>query len=153
MLSIVLCHTIKYYRFIPASSLLGQIFNIGVYSFFIISGYLYGKKDVKNFKKWYIKRIQKIHVPVIILTIIDVIVLIIYFNQDFKISTIIIYLMNLQGIQFISYEITKPIFEEITNLGPLWFTTIIMMCYLQIPFLQKIREKYHSKQNVNILVR
>lgn len=153
MLSIVACHTIKYYTFIPASSLLGQVFNVGVYSFFIISGYLYGKKDVENFKTWYIKRIQKIHVPIIILTIIDIIILTAYFNQALKISTVIIYLMNLQGIQFISYWISKPFFKEITNLGPLWFATIIMLCYLQIPFLQKIREKYIANKSSTWMIK
>ena len=100
-----------------------------------------------------LKRIQKIHVPIIILTIIDIIILTAYLNQALKISTVIIYLMNLQGIQFISYWISKPFFKEITNLGPLWFATVIMLCYLQIPFLQKIREKYIANKSSTWMIK
>lgn len=91
--------------------------------------------------------------PIIILTIIDIIILTAYFNQTLKISTVIIYLMNLQGIQFISYWISKPFFKEITNLGSLWFATIIILCYLQIPFLQKIREKYIANKSTTWMIK
>ena len=38
----------------------GQIFNVGVYIFLFISGYLYGDKIIKNKKKWYFKRLKRI---------------------------------------------------------------------------------------------
>lgn len=44
MLFILICHTIKYYSFIPGHGILGNFFNCGVYIFLIISGYLYGGK-------------------------------------------------------------------------------------------------------------
>lgn len=44
----------------------GQIFNVGVYIFLFISGYLYGDKIIKNKKKWYFKRLKRILIPMYI---------------------------------------------------------------------------------------
>jgi len=39
---ILLCHVVKFYTIIPGHMELGQLFNVGVPMFIIISGYLYG---------------------------------------------------------------------------------------------------------------
>lgn len=44
MILIVLCHIIGYYSFIPGHHFLPLVFNVGVHSFLLISGYLYGGK-------------------------------------------------------------------------------------------------------------
>ena len=52
MFFILICHIIRYYDFIPKSENLGQFFNIGVQIFFVISGILYGNRDIANCQLW-----------------------------------------------------------------------------------------------------
>ena len=67
MFLIILCHIIKYYDFIPGSKILGQVFNVGVEIFFLISGYLYAGKMISFYLDWYKERIRKIYFPVLII--------------------------------------------------------------------------------------
>lgn len=63
MLSIVTCHFLQAY-----ANNLCWTFNIGVQIFFVLSGYLYGHKDVDNWPRWFINRFIKIFIPVYIYT-------------------------------------------------------------------------------------
>ena len=47
--------------------------------------------------------------------------------------------MNLQGSGFLFPGFYRY-FSEISVLGPLWFITVIMLCYCLIPILQKLRD-------------
>lgn len=51
MFMIIICHTVKNYSFIPTSEKLGPIFGLGVEMFLLISGFLYGTKEIANYKK------------------------------------------------------------------------------------------------------
>lgn len=144
MLLIILCHIISYYEFIPGYQFLNVIFNVGVYVFLIISGYLYGNKDVKCFCVWMIKRIQRIYIPFLVV-VIPVIFVSSICNIKYSLLTRMVYLLNLQGFLFIDWTFFSSVFDEITNLGHLWFTTVIIICYLLIPFLQKIKNKVLNK--------
>lgn len=59
MISIILCHIIKYYTFIPGSQFLNVVFNVGVQIFLLISGFLYGQKKINDFHLFFVRRIQK----------------------------------------------------------------------------------------------
>ena len=48
--------------------------NVGVHIFFIISGFLYGKKDITNTKRFYLDRIKKLLLIYIILLLIIIII-------------------------------------------------------------------------------
>ncbi len=150
MFMIVLCHIIGYYTFIPGYTKLGNVFNVGVYVFLLISGFLYGNKKIvtaKGFLVWYGKRIKKIHLPVLVVVIVDLLILKFCFNMTIPLKTQISYLLNLQGLQHIAWKQCVDIMTEITNLGPLWFTTVIMLCYLFVPLFGKIREKLKDNDN------
>lgn len=144
MFLIILCHIIGYYKVIPGSGFLGQIFNVGVYIFFIISGYLYGNKVIDNFKSWFKKRWCKIVIPIIILTIIDMLLLIVA-EENVSIISFIYYSLNIQGLTFISKNIFPNLNLGISNLGHLWFATIIMLCYCLIPVFQKSKKIIYQK--------
>lgn len=146
MFLIVLCHIIGYYKFIPGSGFLGQIFNVGVYTFFIISGYLYGNKIITNFKVWIKKRWCKIVIPVIIVTFIDILLLSIA-KENISVMSFLYYFFNIQGLTFISENIFRNLNFKIVNLGHLWFTTIIMLCYCFVPLFQKVK-KYLNKVGI-----
>ena len=144
MLMIVLCHLIGYYDFIPGSKFLGQFFNVGVYSFLLISGYLYGLKEKKPFRRRITSRLTRIYLPVVSLVIVDLILLFFLFDETYSVATVTCYLSNLQGLAFISWDLFSQFFVQIDNLSPLWFASIIMLCYCQIPLLHYIRGGVHA---------
>ena len=139
MLFIVTCHIIKYYTFIPMHESLGQFFNCGVDLFLFISGYLYGGKVVNRFGKWYFKRYLTVSLPAVIISIIVIVALFIV-GEGVSVNSIIAYCLDLEGILFLNWNLTF-LFREILSLGPLWFTTIIMICYLLVPALQMFSRK------------
>lgn len=113
-------------------NILGQFFNVGVFIFLFISGYLFGKKEIKNIKEWYIKRFCRIFIPVWIWTIIINIVYLIK-GQEISLIGVISYVFNLQGF-----------FGATEGLEHLWFLSLIMICYLITPILEKLRNMTSS---------
>ena len=67
MFSIVICHYLQAY-----GSSLASVFNVGVPIFFCISGYLYGNKNISNWKKWFGARVLKVYVPYLIFVIFSI---------------------------------------------------------------------------------
>ena len=140
---IVLCHIVRYYTFIPGSGSINQFLNIGVQIFLLISGYLYGAKHV-NAVPWLYARAKRVWLPVVIVTAADVAVMA-AMNSKTDALTFIMYLFNLHGLLFLNWRFFSKFIQEIPNLGHLWFTTIIMLCYLIVPLLQKASwKKTHS---------
>lgn len=109
-------------------NVLGQTFNVGVFIFIIISGYLYGKKDIDKPISWIVKRIKKIMIPVWIWVMV---VNLIYVIKGMTISTtsVIAYIFDLQGW-----------FGASNGLEHLWFLSVIMICYLLTPMLNKLKD-------------
>ena len=140
MFFILICHIIRYYDFIPKSENLGQFFNIGVQIFFVISGILYGNRDIANYKLWIWHRWIKICIPVIVW---DIILVVFCMGGGKKISSFLIYLFNIQGLPWIS---DCFYFDQIQGLAHTWFITIIMLCYLLIPVLQYIKKNFSVKK-------
>lgn len=126
MLSIILCHIVSEFNSIK---FMGQILNVGVFTFIFISGFLYGKKNIDNIGNWLTKRAVRILVPMYVFMIILFTVRIILLNQlDFKYY--LIYFFNLQGL-----------LGGVLGAGHLWFLTAIMICYLVTPILNNLRSK------------
>ena len=149
MVLIVICHTVKYYTFIPGHSKLNQVFNVGVYVFLLISGFLYGGKEIREYGKWLLGRVKKVVLPASVVSLCDI-VLLWCLGASLRKTTILAYVFNLQGLLFLNWDFFCLLFEEIPNLGPLWFTTIIMICYLSLPFLQSLC-KWSQKGEQKIL--
>lgn len=63
LIMIVLCHFLQ-----ELNCKWAWILNIGVQSFFLISGYLYGYKQISKWTLWLVKRIKKVYIPYIIVT-------------------------------------------------------------------------------------
>lgn len=114
----------------PAVARLSQIFNVGVFVFFIISGYLYGTKyiDKRYLSKWYFQRIIKLFVP---LYLVMTVVFIGMRMQGLYVSSeqYIVFGLNLQGF-----------FGKVQGGAQLWFLTVIMICYIVTPLYQKMKE-------------
>lgn len=130
MLSIVICHIFQETnnKYLVMSA---QFFNIGVYIFLIISGYLYSEKNIEV-KSFFKKRFFKIILPMYIFMVPIFIMQII--NMKYEIKYFIIYLFNLQGI-----------LGGIEGARHLWFLTAIAFCYFMLPILQIIKNKDNKR--------
>lgn len=118
---IVLCHILQYYGYFLAWWL-----NVGVPIFFILSGYLFGKKHIYNKNEWYKKRFLRIYIPYFIYIMIVSVIYAIFYNNYFEAKTVIIQVLCLQGF-----------LKSMRNLEHLWFITFILLCYLITPFLKR----------------
>ena len=142
MFLIILCHIINQYSFIPGSQFLKEVLNVGVYTFLAISGYLYGQKHIDRPMRWLVDRVIKICIPSALLSVV-VFACVFLAEGTFDFSSFAAYSLNLQGFAFI-LPYTWLLFSEVEVLAPLWFVTIIMLCYCMVPFLQAIRSKLPS---------
>ena len=103
------------------------VLNIGVQVFFFISGYLYGHKNIVNWKSWYINRFKKIYIP-FISTVFIFVILLFLFNYTFSPLNIISYVFASQWF-----------YGNIFGLEHLWFITAVLLCYLSTPLLQSLK--------------
>ncbi len=139
MLMIVLCHIIGRYKFIPGHGVLGDLLDAGVYSFLVISGYLYGGKNIHHFGHWFWKRYTTIALPAFVV-VVSVLIAEFCIGENHDVFSIIVYFLNLQGLGFLIPDFLRY-FSKIQVLGPLWFVTVIMLCYCMVPALQRYRQK------------
>ena len=89
MFMIIICHLVQEFdnRYIQMTS---QFFNVGVFIFILISGYLYGTKKIENPKEWLKNRFFKIMIPVYVFMIF-IFGLEIVVQHHFKIKYVLIY--------------------------------------------------------------
>ena len=103
--------------------------NVGVQIFFVLSGYLYSKKEITDIKQFYKKQYRKIIAPYIILVIILFTTLTILklpmIDNKFTLLGIFLGFQNWTGTSAI--------------LSHTWFISYILLCYLITPILKKIK--------------
>lgn len=136
LLLIISCHILQ-----GLDSKLALWANLGVQLFFFLSGYLYGKKKIKDTKDFYIKRIKKVLIPYDVICIIAL--LLGTFILDYKYSMIHIIgcLLGFGGI-----------IGNVSIISHTWFVTYILLCYLLLPILQKVfNEKTFKKNFINFI--
>lgn len=127
MCLIIACHFCQYY-----GSEWAWWLNVGVQIFFIISGYLYGTKEIQEPISWLKRQFVKILIPYwICLTI----TLIGYFFVAPE-------LLNLKSV--IGAYLTL---RTIKGISHLWFISYILFCYLITPYLSYLRD-YLSKYSI-----
>lgn len=139
MICIMLCHiTIQSSNGLV--NMTSQLFNVGVTIFFIISGYLFGKKNINiSYMKWYKRRIMRIVPPYYLFLILLLIThLVLGIHNSFKVW--IVQFLFLQGAEIYA-----------AGAEHLWFLTVLMLCYLVTPIIDKIRKK-NSKYLSSILL-
>lgn len=98
-------------------------------SLFCDSGYLYGTKEISNWKMWFVKRVEKIYIPFILFVFVMLTLYACFSDISIKFSFVIKYLLNIQGI-----------IGGVNGLGHLWFITAIFLCYLVVPILQRLKK-------------
>jgi peptidoglycan/LPS O-acetylase OafA/YrhL len=125
MLSIVICHFQQAY-----DNKWAWVFNVGVQMFLTLSGWLYGNKNITNWKKWCKDKIYKLYIPYIIYVLSVFVVYRLFSIDTFTVKNLVIYIFDAQWI-----------LGNVKGMSHLWFMTAIALCYMLTPFLQYIRNK------------
>lgn len=93
MFSIVTCHILQ-----GLDNRWAWILNVGVQVFFVMSGYLYGNKQIEDWKKWYTKRIRKLYIPFILFASFGLLAYGLFTDTNIGIKNICAYIFNIQGL-------------------------------------------------------
>lgn len=125
MLAIVICHILESY-----ANRWAFVFNIGVQIFLVLSGYLYGKKVVTDWKKWAVGRVRRVYVPMFLFLIIVLPLYLFFHREIFSWKAYALNYLNLQGIPFVMGG------GMLQGIRHLWFITAIMFAYFSTPILQ-----------------
>jgi peptidoglycan/LPS O-acetylase OafA/YrhL len=131
MLSIVVTHLFQAYRNIWA-----DVFNTGVQVFLVMSGYLYGYKNITDWRGWVRKRFKKIYLPYLVFLIAVIPLYALFHEEAMKWKVLPLYFCNLQGFRFLR----GGTFARIEGIRHVWFITAIMVAYLSTPFLQRLKK-------------
>lgn len=131
MLLIISCHMFSYYKYELALWL-----NVGVQVFFVISGFLYGTKDISSPIEFIIRNFKKILVPYWLFLVIAVAAY---------------YLLCPQALCMTSIIRAFSCSGTIKGLGHLWFVGYILFCYFLTPYLfwlRKYTESLTTKRSI-----
>lgn len=131
MLMILSCHMFSYYKLELALWL-----NVGVQVFFVISGFLYGTKDLSSPIEFIKRSFNKILVPYWLFLVIAIAAYYLFCPQELSMISI---------IRAFSCSGT------IKGLGHLWFVGYILFCYFLTPYLFWLR-KYTEKQTTKKVI-
>lgn len=126
MLMIVACHILQAY-----DNNWAYVFNDGVQMFFLLSGFLYGRKDDIKYRNFLLSRLKKVYFPYLIYFAITVLCLTLFSKVQISWNQIVVYVLNLQGF------VGKPI----EGLNHLWFLSVLMLCYVLTPVIKKLLRK------------
>lgn len=134
MLLILLCH------FFQAEKIyyISEIVISGVPLFLFTSGFLSGKKEIKNIGKWYLKKAKRVLIPYYVFILLIFAIYGISDIAEVSLSQSLYCLFNAQGINYTM--INFDAYRSAAGTGHLWYITIITICYLLTPVLQKFRK-------------
>jgi len=115
MMMIITCHFFQYY-----GSELAFWFNVGVEIFFIISGFLYGAKEIEDPVRFIALQFKKILLPYFLFLLPVSVLYIVFARTSFSLMSFV-----------------KAVFcvGTIDGLGHLWFIGYILLCYFLTPYL------------------
>lgn len=116
---IIACHVCQFYQ-----NELAWWLNIGVQVFLLISGFLYGQREIISVKDFYKRNITKILVDyyVFLILIIPIYVLAVH------------YPISMQN----ALKLLLGIGTNIPGLGHLWYISTILICYIITPFIVRL---------------
>ena len=131
MLMIIACHICQYF-----DNYLAWWLNVGVQMFFVISGFLYGSKQITNPVQWFLKNATKILLPYYLFLIPIIILYFIFAPADIDFGSMIRSLLCIGTID---------------GIGHLWFVGYILFCYFITPILCEITKYLEDKSILNSL--
>lgn len=128
MLMIIVCHLFQFY-----DNEICRWLNVGVQIFFVISGFLYGAKEIENPIGFLFKTFRKILVPYWVFLVLAVSLYLIFCPSEVSLTSV---------LKAIVCAGTLP------GLGHLWFVGYILFCYFLTPYLYWIRKKISPASSV-----
>ncbi len=139
MFFIVLCHLLPKIGF----GVLGTVFDVGVPMFLLLSGYLYGGRWGGGTNKWRFLAASWIKICIPMYLWLAAIVYMYCLDKDFSVlKSIPVFLLNLQGSNWVADFVNVPV---ISDMGILWFFTVIMLCYAMHPVMARLAVKVEKK--------
>ena len=146
MLSIVVCHLFQAYH----HSLAG-VFNVGVQVFLVLSGYLYGRKQIDDWRQWWKRRFDRVYIPYFIFLSCTIPLYFFFHPEAMRWEWLPVYYLNLDGFRYLLGH--TPIGQSISidGLRHVWFLTAIMFAYFSTYGLQKIRAHSHERPCLVVL--
>ncbi len=136
MMMIIACHILQ-----GLNSSWAFWVNLGVPIFFFMSGFLYGKKEIKDIKEFYQKRLWKILLPSSILVIIVLSLEFIIFHQRYSSLSVFATLLGFGGF----YKVPQIVSHT-------WFVSYILLCYLCTPLFQYLFRNKDFQTNLITLI-
>lgn len=121
MVMIIICHYCQYY-----GNELAWWLNVGAQIFFVISGFLYGGKDIDRPMPFIKKQFVKLLVPYYVFLIPVIALYAIFARESLSVSSVVRSLFCVGTIEGIKH---------------LWFVGYMLLCYLMTPLLSLIRKK------------
>lgn len=137
MFFIIICHLGSYF----GSVFVGQLFNVGVPIFYLISGYIYGNTQISNTRTWLYKRLIRLYIPMLLWGICFFSISIIRGGVLPSIKEGIFFLLNLHGLNFVFYKMPD------LAIGP-WFFTVIMLCYFFVAIYQRVEKRHEIVKGI-----
>ncbi len=127
-----------------------QLLAIGVEIFLLISGFLYRKKEIPNALKWIGQRWKRL-IPPYWISLALVISIRILIGLEIRLDSIIICMLNLQGLDriFLNLDI-----HGIPGIGQVWFLSVLAVAYALMIVLKKKKEfeEYISEHRCMCLI-
>ncbi len=139
---VVLLHIIQYFSYTyPKISIISDWLNLGLVMFFVISAFLYSKRDIKkqDYKKWISHRYAEIAVPATT----AVIFALAYFYLLAKAGWDTVTIKNVIFSVFCGLGL-EAIVPDPWKFMQYWFLTYILICYFTIPLIQKVNFKEYT---------
>ena len=116
---IIACHVCQFYQ-----NELAWWFNIGVQVFLLISGFLYGQRDIISVKNFYKRNITKILVDYYVFLILVIPIYVFAVRYPLSMQT--------------AFRLLLGIGTNIPGLGHLWYISTILICYIITPFIVRL---------------
>lgn len=125
---IVMCHIFQAY-----GSFLAFHFNVGVFTFLFISGFIFGGRNIENPVQFIKKRLKRLLIPYYLFIFAISVIYLVFFYDKWSFASVI---KNILCIQWF--------FNGLPQTGHLWYITCIIICYLFTPLLQKLFDKLNK---------
>ena len=109
-----------------------QLGGLGVEIFLLLSGYLYGTKDIPDKISWGRYRMLRLMPPLWITVALHQIILV-FIGEPLRGKSILLYLFDLQGLNRVLINAKLPTF---LGMGQTWFITVIAICYLLMSLIK-----------------
>ncbi|MBQ3409918.1 acyltransferase [Candidatus Saccharibacteria bacterium] len=122
MLMIIVCHILQ-----GLDNKWAYWVNVGVQIFFFISGFLYGKKEIRDVKDFYLKRFRRVFLPYLIVCLVCLFLELVVLKNHYPAPMLVGDVLGFGGFNGLVPILTHT-----------WFVSYILLCYVLLPVFQNV---------------